>query len=151
MSTGVYARQQQRKRIWWDLELNVPMFVKPVKGRCKEFLIRGDVWATGATERRLLATLVSSYFGCHLRVFESRLWLFHRIPAPRGEYAVEILGEGLRLGAAEYDNGWHLYPSGALASLIVGFGYLTIKVEQHRRLKGKRSILMLQSHIMHHT
>jgi len=68
MSTGVYARQQQRKRIWWDLELNVPMFVKPVKGRCKEFLIRGDVWATGATERRLLATLVSSYFGCHLGV-----------------------------------------------------------------------------------
>jgi len=127
-----------RKQLWWDLELNVPMFVKPVNRRCKEHFICGDVWCASTAERRLLATLVSSCFSYHLRVLESRLWLFHRVPAPKGEYAVEVLGEGLRLGVIEYDNGWHLYPSGALASLIAGFGCPIIKVKQRGRLKGKK-------------
>lgn len=139
MSVDIHDRL--RRPIWWDLEFNVPMFIKPVKGRCKEFLIRGDVWCASAAERRLLATLVSSYFSCHLGVLESRLLLFHRVPAPKGEYAVEILGEGLRLGVVEYDNGWQLYPSGALASLIAGFGCQVVEVRQRRRLKGKKVCL----------
>ena len=139
MSISIHGRL--RKTIWWDLEFNVPLFVKPAKGRCKEFLIRGDIWCASVAERGLLATLVSSCFGCHLRVLESRLWLFHRVPAPKGEYAVEIFGEGLRMGVLEYNNGWQLYPSGALASLIAGFGCPVIEVKQRRRLKGKKVCL----------
>ncbi len=73
--------------------------------------------------------------------FSGRWLVFHRAPAPHGEYAVEVFGEGLRLGVLELvpGRGWVLYPSGALASLLEGSGVVeAVEVAARGRLKGKR-------------
>ncbi len=126
------------KRLYWDQKSN-HVFL----GR-GSFTPRGDVWLAGRGERGILADAISSSFGVEHGVAERvavEPVLFHRIPAPLGEYAVEVRAHGLRLGALELDprsGEWLLHASGALASLLESLGVATHRVEARGRLKGSK-------------
>jgi len=103
--------------------------------------LRGDYWLAGRFERGLVSQLFHRVYGVRLPAAE-RLVVFHRVPAPLGEYAVEVFMDGLRLGVVEYapGRGWVYHPSGASASLAASLGAEPVRVEaaRGRRLKGKR-------------
>ena len=104
--------------------------------------IRGDYWLAGAYEKKVFSSLFRRVFGVYFDA-RSRHIVFHRIPAPSGEYAVEVFGEASRLGALEYvvGKGWVYYPSGAAASLAASLGASRIEYNGGRRLKGKKIVV----------
>jgi len=124
--------------VGWFVDRNVPWL-----GARRGLRPRGDVWAAGLGERRLLASALARALGVGdevaWRVF-GPVTLLHRVPAPLGEFAVEVWGHGLRLGTFELGprGGWVLRGSGALASLLEGLGVPVHGVEARGRLKGKR-------------
>jgi len=125
----------------WDAERGVPLLGCRRGAGC--WRLRGDFWAAGRFERRLFEAAVRRWMGGSPG-FGERWLVFHRAPAPHGEYAVEVFGEGLRLGVVELvpGRGWVLYPSGALASLLESSGVVeAVEVEARGRLKGKRLLL----------
>ena len=122
----------------WDAGRGVPVLGCRRGAGC--WRLRGDFWAAGRFERRLFEAAVRRWMGGSPGLGE-RWLVFHRAPAPHGEYAVEVFGEGLRLGVLELvpGRGWVLYPSGALASLLESSGAVeAVEVEARGRLKGKR-------------
>ena len=137
MASGVYAAVE---RLGWLREPSVPVLGCRGSGRSC-WRVRGDYWLAGRFEKRVLEGVVRREFGA-TPGFTGRLVVFHRAPAPMGEYAVEVFAEALRLGVLEYapGRGWVLHPSGALGSLLesVGAPALEVAVPPLRRLKGKR-------------
>ncbi len=102
--------------------------------------MRGDYWLAGGYEKRVAESLFSRAFNV-TPAFEHTVLIYHRIPAPRGEYAVEIITSGARLGAIEYVPGraWTYYPSGYAASIAEGLGAPVYTITGWKgRLKGKK-------------
>jgi len=106
---------QSIRRLGFLLEPPVPV-MGCARRPCWE--MKGDYWFAGRFEKRLFQALFRKTFGVYFGV-DSRIIVFHRIPAPLGEYAVEVFGEATRLGVIEYSprTGWVYYPSGAAASI----------------------------------
>jgi len=124
----------------WLLEPNVPV-IGCGKARRPCWSVRGDYWLAGAFEKRLVGMLLDKYFNVKLS-FTERMLVFHRVPSPRGDYAVEVFGEAARLGLVEYQalRGWFIYPSGALAGILAAYtSPTTVHLGNARgRLKGKK-------------
>ncbi len=101
--------------------------------------MRGDYWLAGRFEKHIADCLARRCFGVGLGLHEHHV-VFHRIPAPRGEYAAEVFAHASRLGVVEYieARGWVLYPSGAAASLAESLGAVVEEVNVRGRLKGKK-------------
>ena len=101
--------------------------------------MRGDYWLAGRFEKHIADCLARRCFGVGLGL-RDHLVVFHRIPAPRGEYAAEAFAHASRLGVVEYSetSGWLLYPSGAAASLAESLGAVVEEVNVRGRLKGKK-------------
>ncbi len=124
----------------WDIKANTPLLSG---GRMR---LRGDAWLAGRGEREVLSGLIAHSFNSDRRIADRIAQpplVLHRIPAPLGEYAVEIFGHGLRLGSMEINPAtgeWVLHPSGALASILASLGHKPAVTGRHARgrLKGKR-------------
>ncbi|BEP17475.1 phosphoadenosine phosphosulfate reductase family protein [Pyrofollis japonicus] len=102
--------------------------------------VRGDYWLAGRFEKNTLSRLIRRHFDVFLDLDNHHV-VFHRIPAPTGEYAVEVFAHAVRIGVLEYGSkGWILHPSGALASVLasIGANYLQASSDKGRRLKGKK-------------
>ncbi|MEB3760172.1 MAG: phosphoadenosine phosphosulfate reductase family protein [Desulfurococcales archaeon] len=129
-----------RKKIGWNYSDNVPVFDA---GRTLLTPIR-DVWIMSSGEKHeLIETLVVATGidkGLWQRIF-SPVTIAHRIPAPLGEFAIEVWGHGLKLLSAEIDpktSYWRIYPTGALASLTYTLGGEPVELHVRRRLKGTK-------------
>ncbi len=128
-------------RLGWLREPSVPLLGcrRGVSSAC--WSMRGDYWLAGRYEKRVLDAVAEKSLGARLGLSE-RLVVFHRIPAPLGEYAVEVFADAVRIGVLEYapGRGWLLYPSGAAASIAESLGAEAYEVTapRGRRLKGKR-------------
>ena len=127
------------RRIGWHIRENAPW-----PGAPRGLEPRGDVWLAGRGELEALRGALERLLGGGAagpvrRVLQGNV-LLHRIPSQYREFAVEVWGHGLRLGSAEILPGgeWTFYPSGALASLLVGAGLEPVRVAARGRLKGKR-------------
>ncbi|BES81101.1 phosphoadenosine phosphosulfate reductase family protein [Pyrodictium abyssi] len=133
------------ERLGWLREPSVPVLGCRGSGKAC-WRVRGDYWLAGRYERSLLDTLSRLAFGADLGL-RDRLVVFHRVPAPGGEYAAEVFAEALRLGVVEYTRrGWVLHPSGALAGLAASRGAEVLEVRSSGpRLKGKRVRLSPES------
>jgi len=101
--------------------------------------MRNDYWLAGRFEKQVLGSLLDRCFGASVDLSDY-LVVFHRVPAPLGEYAAEVFAIALRLGVIEYraQGGWFLYPSGAAASLSESMGAPVVEVRTRGRLKGKK-------------
>ncbi len=125
--------------IGWDLEINVPVF-----GAERGFQPVRDVWIMGTREKEEIAKSLSEKSAISRRIIDrvfNSIIVAHRIPAPLGEYAIEVWGHGLRLLSAEIEpsaGNWRIYPTGALASILHNLGVEAVKVESRRRLKGSK-------------
>ncbi len=129
------ARGRLVKEVWWSIDDNVVLLARPAGERAYRYRFDRDFWLPGVYERRVFARLVEEYYGVAWR--EERLLVFNRVSL--GDYAVAVYGEGLRLGVLEYGReGWRLYPTGALASILAGLGARVVSVEARGRLKGKK-------------
>jgi phosphoadenosine phosphosulfate reductase len=128
-------------RLGWLREPSVPLLGCP-RGRSSAcWRMRGDYWLAGRYEKKVLEAVFERALGARPSLVE-RLVVFHRAPAPLGEYAAEVFADALRLGVLEYapGRGWLLHPSGAAGSLAAGLGAPVARVSfpPGRRVKGKR-------------
>ena len=136
---GVEGLREALGRLGWLREPSAPILGCRGSGRVC-WRVRGDYWLAGRYEKHVLDALLDKMFNVRLGAVD-RLVVFHRVPAPGGEYAVEVFGEALRLGVVEYlpARGWVLHPSGAAASLAASLGAPVTVVEPPRgRVKGKK-------------
>ncbi len=129
-----------RKRIGWNYRDNVPVFDT---GRTLLTPTR-DVWIMSSGEKHepIETLVVATGIDKDLwqKIF-SPVTIAHRIPAPLGEFAIEVWGHGLKLLSAEVDpetSYWRIYPTGALASLIYSLGGEPVELQTRRRLKGTK-------------
>jgi 3'-phosphoadenosine 5'-phosphosulfate sulfotransferase (PAPS reductase)/FAD synthetase len=122
----------------WLPKQNIPIVGKPVNSRWK---LRNDSWLAGQYERRIFTESLEKQLGVKVD-FTDRILVFHRVPSwSRGiEYAVEVYGEGVRLGLLLYSNGsWLVIPSGALASIIESIGGEVIELNiTEKYIKNKK-------------
>ncbi len=123
----------------WSIEYNVPLIVNSEKAPWKP---RREVWLAGLWERKLLSDIVYEVFNVKID-FTNRHLVFHRVPAwvKNIHYAIEVFGEGARLGLIYYNanNQWSISPSGALASILDSLGLETIELKTSTRyVKGKK-------------
>lgn len=125
----------------WFIKQNTPVMLKDID---KGWKVRNDLWLAGRYEKKVLSDVIYSLFDVKTEL-DKRYVVFHRVPAweSKVEYAVEVFGEASRLGILYYgrDSKWHLIPSGALASILVGLGAKTVDIESEqgkRWLKNKR-------------
>ena len=122
------------KDVWWSIEDNTVLLVQPAGEKAYHYRFDTDFWIPGRFERRLFQRLVREMYGVELG---DRLLLFNRVSL--GDYAVAVYGEGLRLGVLVHDGfRWRLRATGALASILVGLGATSVRVEARGRLKGKK-------------
>jgi hypothetical protein len=122
----------------WLPKQNIPVVGKPANSRWK---LRNDSWLAGQYERRIFTGTLERQLGVKVD-FTDRILVFHRVPSwSRGiEYAVEVYGEGVRLGLFLYSNGsWLVIPSGALASIIESIGGEVIELNiTEKYIKNKK-------------
>ncbi len=127
------------KTIGWKLDINSPWLGAP-----RGLTPKGDIWLASSYEVQLLRNILARDLDMPRKVIEKvalRPLLIHRVPSQYREFAVELWGHGLRLGAIEYvpGSGWALYPSGALASLLNSAGASPCIIGNVRgRIKGRR-------------
>ena len=137
---GLEGLLEALREIGWLREPSVPL-LGCRRGSLGCWRMRGDYWLAGRFERGVVEQLLDRVYGVRVPL-SGRLVVFHRVPAPLGEYAAEVFADGLRLGVVEYSpgRGWLLHPSGASASLAASLGARVVEVESSgsRRLKGKR-------------
>ena len=143
--SGALKPAKLTKDVWWSIEDNTILLVQPLGEKAYHYRFNTDFWLPGRYERRIFEQLVEKMYGVGLR---GRLLLFNRVSL--GDYAVAVYGEGLRLGTLVHDGRrWSLKASGALASILVGLGARTYRVDSARRLKGKKIRLdALEEHVI---
>ncbi|MEM1612575.1 MAG: phosphoadenosine phosphosulfate reductase family protein [Desulfurococcaceae archaeon] len=125
----------------WLTKQNVPVILR---SSGKGWKVRSDVWLAGRYEKEVLSSTIHGLSGVKVEL-DKRHIVFHRVPAweSKVEYAVEVFGEASRLGILYYgtDNKWHIIPSGALASILIGLGAEATDIAGKRDehwLKNKR-------------
>ena len=122
------------KDVWWSIEDNTILFVRPLGEKAYHYRFDSDFWLPGLFERRLFRSLVRSMYGVDIG---DRPLLFNRVSL--GDYAVAVYGEGLRLGILVHDGfNWRLKATGALASILAELGASRYRVDARGRLKGKK-------------
>lgn len=146
----------------WSIEYNVPLIIDVEKAQWKP---RREVWLAGLWERKVFSDVVNEVFNVKID-FTNRHLVFHRVPSWEKNvyYAVEVFGEGARLGLIYYNasNQWSISPSGALASILDSMGLESveintsikyvkgkkIEIDKSRCIEGKEYILVaLRNHI----
>lgn|GEM_PF-1267053 len=128
-------------RLGWLLGPSVPLLGCPGGRSAGCWRMRGDYWLAGRFEKRVVEGLARRVLGAGLGL-PGRLVVVHRVPAPLGEYAVEVFVDAVRLGVVEYvaGRGWVFYPSAAAAALAAAAGAPVVEARfpRGRRVKGKR-------------